>query len=44
LKDAHTPIRKNIEKAEKFVEDFEEQIDELLEELRELITPAEQEE
>jgi len=41
LKDAHTPIRKNIEKAEKFVEDFEEQIDELLEELRDLITPSE---
>lgn len=40
LKDAHTPIRKNIEKAEKFVEEFEEQIDELLEELRDLITPS----
>lgn len=44
LKDAHTPIRKNIEKAEKFVEDFEEQIDELLEELRSLITPSDSDE
>ena len=41
LKDAHTPIRKNIEKAEAFVVEFEEQIDELLEELRDLITPSE---
>ena len=41
LKDAHTPIRKNIEKAEAFVIEFEEQIDELLEELRDLITPSE---
>ena len=41
LKDAHTPIRKNIEKAEEFVKDFESHLDALLEELRQLITPSE---
>lgn len=40
LKDAHTPIRKNIEKAEEFVKDFESHLDALLEELRQLITPS----
>jgi hypothetical protein len=44
LKDAHTPIRKNIEKAQLFVEEFEEQIDEMLEELRTLITPSDKDE
>ena len=44
LKDAHTPIRKNIEKAQLFVEEFEGQIDEMLEELRGLITPSEKDE
>lgn len=44
LKDAHTPIRKNIEKAQLFVEEFEGQIDEMLEELRALITPSEKDE
>lgn len=44
LKDAHTPIRKNIEKAQLFVEEFEEQIDEMLEELRTLITPSNKDE
>jgi len=44
LKDAHTPIRKNIEKAQLFVEEFEGQIDELLKELRTLITPSDKDE
>lgn len=44
LKDAHTPIRKNIERAETFVKDFEKQIDDMLVELRKLITPSEDDE
>ena len=39
LKDAHTPIKNNIIKAQEYVEEFEENIDTMLEELRGLITP-----
>jgi hypothetical protein len=44
LKDFHTPIRKNIESAQKFVEEFQDNLDEMLDELSELVAAAEEEE
>jgi hypothetical protein len=44
LKDMHSPIRKNIELAVKFVEDFEGNLDGMLDELSDLISAAEEEE
>jgi hypothetical protein len=44
LKDYHTPIRKNIESAQKFVEEFQDNLDEMLDELSELIAAAEEDE
>jgi methyl-accepting chemotaxis protein len=43
LKDYHTPIRKNIESAQKFVEEFQDNLDEMLDELSELVAAAEEE-
>ena len=43
LKDFHTPIRKNIESAQKFVEEFQDNLDEMLDELSELVAAAEEE-
>lgn len=40
LKAAHTPIKENIEKAQKFVVDFEERINDMLSELQELVSPS----
>jgi len=42
LKDFHTPIRKNIESAQKFVEEFQDNLDEMLDELSELVAAAEE--
>jgi hypothetical protein len=44
LKDMHSPIRKNIELAVKFVEDFEGNLDGMLDELSDLISAVEEEE
>ena len=40
----HSPIRKNIELAVKFVEDFEGNLDGMLDELSDLISAVEEEE
>lgn len=40
LKAAHTPIKENIEKAQRFVDDFEENINKMLSELHKLVTPS----
>ena len=44
LKDFHTPIRKNIDSAIKFVEEFQDNLDEMLDELSDLVSAAEEEE
>ena len=42
LKDFQTPIRKNIESAQKFVEEFQDNLDEMLDELSGLVAAAEE--